>query len=123
MAEIPFQDRNGHGGNGLAATVHKVTIDGVSGGFACRSDQTVIEAMRAAGGSDLWYGCRGGGCGACRVEVKAGDYASLPMSSACVSPEQQKAGLVLACRIKPRGDLTLVPAPIHRGVRGESRAA
>lgn len=122
MTNTPAQDQNGHGG-GAVATVHRVTIDGESGGFSCRSDQTVIEAMRAAGRSDLSYGCRGGGCGVCRVEVKAGDYASLPMSTACVSPDQQKAGLVLACRIRPRGDLTLVPAPLHRAGRVESRAA
>lgn len=106
-----------------STAVYTVTIAGMQGELTCRADQTVIEAMRAAGRADLAYGCRGGGCGACRVEVKSGDFESLAMSAACVSSEQQKAGLVLACRIKPRGDLDLTPAPMRRTIDAESRAA
>ncbi len=122
MTEKSAQDRTGHDADRPAA-VYTVSVDGAPGGFACRADQTVIQAMRAAGRTDLSYGCQGGGCGACRVEVKTGQYVSLPMSAACVSPEQQKAGLVLACRIKPRGTLTLIPAPMRRTLQEESRAA
>lgn len=100
-----------------------VAIDGASGSFACRADQTVIEAMHAKGRSDLRYACRGGGCGACRVVVKAGEYKALPMSEACVTQPQRQEGVALACRIKPRGDLTLMPAPLRGAVQAKSRAA
>lgn len=123
MTDKPAHDRAGHDDADRSGVVYAVTIDGVPGDLACRADQTVIQAMRAAGRSDLSYGCQGGGCGACRVVVKAGRYVALPMSAACVSPEQQKAGLALACRIKPRGQLTLIPAPMRRTLREESRAA
>lgn len=123
MAQAPDHDRTGHADADRAVMVYTVSIDGAPKGFACRADQTVIEAMRAAGRSDLTYGCRGGGCGACRVEVKQGHYASLPMSAACVTQEQQEAGLVLACRIKPRDHLTLMPAPLRWSGPAESCAA
>lgn len=123
MTEKPVHDRIDHDDADRPTAVYTVTIAGAHGVWACRADQTVIEAMRAAGRDDLAYGCRGGGCGACRVAVKTGHYVSLPMSAAYVSPEQQKAGLVLACRIKPRGDLILMPAPMRRTIDAESRAA
>ncbi len=123
MTDKPAHDRSGHDDADRSGVLYTVTIDGGPGRFPCRADQTVIQAMRTAGRSDLSYGCQGGGCGACRVEVKAGSYLSLPMSAACVSPDQQMAGLVLACRIKPRADLTLIPAPMCGNIQTESRAA
>lgn len=123
MTDKPAHDRNGHCNADRPDASYTVKIEGASDGFACRADHTVIQAMHAAGRSDLPYACRGGGCGTCRVTVKAGLYVSLPMSAACISPDQQAAGVVLACRIKPRGNLVLTPASMRGKMGGESRAA
>lgn len=106
----------------------RIRIGGDAAGFACRADQTVLNAMITAGRAPagierLPVGCRGGGCGVCRVQVTGGRYDAERMSAACVTAEQADAGIALACRIRPRSDLTLLPAPLDRARRCEARAA
>lgn len=56
-------------------------------------------------------GCRGGGCGVCRVRVLSGEYDALRMSRKHISEDDLAAGIVLACRIVPRTDLIVECAP------------
>lgn len=124
MTDKSIRDLSGSGEAVDGGTTYTVSIGGSSRGLICRADQTVIQAMRASGRNDLSYGCQGGGCGACRVKVISGRYVSLPMSAACADPDQQRAGIVLACRIKPHSDIVLISAPLRRGTADtESRAA
>jgi ferredoxin len=55
-------------------------------------------------------GCRGGGCGTCRVRVRAGTYRTGRMSRAHVTLEEEREGYALACKLFPLEDLLLVPA-------------
>jgi hypothetical protein len=48
-------------------------------------------------------GCRGGGCGVCRVRVLDGAYTTLRMSRQAHVEADEAAGVVLACRIVPVG--------------------
>jgi len=41
------------------------------------------------------------------VQVEAGEYSKRVMSRAYVSAEEEAAGIVLACRVKPLSDLRL----------------
>ncbi|MBS7668981.1 2Fe-2S iron-sulfur cluster-binding protein [Croceicoccus gelatinilyticus] len=107
--EIPENDTK----RSTPAPAWRVEIAG-SQPFTCREDQTVLDAMRCAGLNPLAIGCRGGGCGVCRVRVQGGEYVARPMSTACVPPEEALNGLALACRIMPRGNLTMRAAPIDR---------
>ena len=51
-------------------------------------------------------GCRGGGCGVCKVHIVEGACQSLgPISRAHVSAEEEASGCVLACKIFPQSDL------------------
>jgi ferredoxin len=88
--------------------------------FACRDDQTVLEAMSGAGRAHIRIGCRGGGCGICRVRVLAGRFRTGVMSRAQVSEEQQAQGYALACRLYPLDDLTLQLAPKQSSAAAES---
>tara|TARA_R110000796_G_scaffold169508_2_gene286359 strand:+ start:19387 stop:19626 length:240 start_codon:yes stop_codon:yes gene_type:complete len=63
--------------------------------------------MEHAGGNCVPVGCRGGGCGLCKVQVLRGEYQCGPMSSKHVSESALACGEVLACRIYPRSDLTI----------------
>jgi ferredoxin len=56
-------------------------------------------------------GCRGGGCGVCRVRVLDGSYEALRMSAKHISAADAADGVVLACRIIPTTDLVLELAP------------
>lgn len=76
--------------------------------FACREDEFVLEAMKRAGRGPIYYGCFGGGCGGCKVRVVSGKYSiEKKMSHAHVNEKEQEDGIVLACCIKPRGNLTI----------------
>ena len=79
--------------------------------FACDDGQSVLQAMEQQQLHCVPVGCRGGGCGLCKVQVVSGEYDCGRMSSRHV-PEQARAqGAVLACRLFPRSDLTIERPP------------
>lgn len=91
--------------------------------FACNSEQSVLEGMVKLGRRGIPSGCRGGGCGVCRVEVVAGSFEQKAMSRAHISPEDERQGQVLACRIFPGSDLELrVLGDMKRSVFKQSAA-
>lgn len=75
--------------------------------FSCQADVDVLRAMEQLNFKGIPVGCRGGGCGVCKVRVVAGHYQTRKMSRAYVSAEEEAAGTVLACRLYPLGDLEL----------------
>ncbi len=76
--------------------------------FVCAADQNVLNAMERLGRRGIPVGCRGGGCGICRVQVLAGGrYRTLKMSRAQISAADEASGICLACKLIPEGDLTL----------------
>ena len=78
--------------------------------FDCGEDERVLIAMERCGGGGIEVGCRGGGCGICRIRVVSGDYKTGKMSRSRISNQDEAAGLVLACRLYPRSDLILEAA-------------
>lgn len=54
-------------------------------------------------------GCKGGGCGKCKVKVTEGTYSSKKMSRAHITPRDEEQSIVLACRIFPRSDIAIIP--------------
>lgn len=79
--------------------------------FPCAEDEKILLAMEHAGVKGIHVGCRGGGCGACRVEVLDGDYETLRMGKNHVSDDEAQQGFALACRVFPKSDLNLKFAP------------
>ena len=79
--------------------------------FICQPDEFVLAAMERQGMHCIAVGCRGGGCGVCRVRVISGDYQCGRMSKAHVSPSLLNKGYALACRLKPTSDLIIECAP------------
>lgn len=86
---------------------HTVTIEETGACFRCSPQETLLAGMERLGRKGIPVGCRGGGCGVCKVEVVAGSYQKRPMSRDCVSDVDEEEGRVLACRIKPTSDLRL----------------
>ncbi|MBN9560820.1 MAG: 2Fe-2S iron-sulfur cluster binding domain-containing protein [Alphaproteobacteria bacterium] len=91
----------------------RVTFGDGAGGFGCRPDERVLLAMERQARTDIPVGCRGGGCGICRVQVVRGPYRTGPMSRRHITAEDAMEGYALACRLYVQGDLVLVrrPAP------------
>jgi len=79
--------------------------------FHCEPGQSVLKAMEQQGLKCAPVGCRGGGCGFCKVIVLSGDYECGKMSKVHVTPESRACGEVLACRIYPLSNLTIECRP------------
>jgi len=75
--------------------------------FACNDTRSVLEGMESLGRRGIPVGCRNGGCGVCKVHITAGTYVARVMSREYVSVEDERAGHVLACRVRPSSDLQL----------------
>jgi ferredoxin len=86
---------------------HRITMEDSGEEFACDESQTVLLGMEALGRRGIPVGCRNGGCGVCKVEVTHGRYVARIMSRAHISTEDEAAGRVLSCRIRPVEDLRL----------------
>lgn len=92
----------------MGPAVFQVKISDTDECFPCRADQSVLDGMsQQIGRKGIPVGCRGGGCGVCKVEVLAGSYVRKVMTRAHVSVEEEAQGKVLACRIFPGSDLEL----------------
>jgi ferredoxin len=85
----------------------RIEVENTGDTFVCAENTTVLYAMAAAGGRGIPLGCRGGGCGVCKVQVLSGRYHACKMSRACVSADEEARGTVLACRIRPLTDLSV----------------
>lgn len=75
--------------------------------FRCDDSQNLLRSMEVLGRKGIPVGCRGGGCGVCKVHVTGGTYHTRKMSRACLSEEEERAGTVLACKLFPDSDLSL----------------
>lgn len=85
------------------------------------SGQTILEAALAA---DLPYpyGCRGGNCGTCKTRLLEGQVDSDQYAPEALSEAEAAAGLILACRARPRSDVVVeclggwleAPPPVRR---------
>jgi len=66
--------------------------------------------MERLGRRGIPVGCRGGGCGICRVQVIGdGKYHTSKMSRAQVSAADEADGICLACKLIPESDLQVRP--------------
>ena len=79
-----------------------------------REDRSLLHSLAVYGLSPIPVGCRGGGCGVCRVQVLEGEYESLPTSAAHITAEDRLARVTLACRLLPRGELRVRCLPRRR---------
>lgn len=63
--------------------------------------KSLLAALERRCNRDVAAGCRGGGCGVCRVRVWSGQFRSKAMSKAHINEEDLRQGVVLACRVFP----------------------
>lgn len=84
-----------------------VTIEDTGETFRCSEKQSLLAGMEALGKKGIPVGCRGGGCGVCKIEVLAGDYRKRVMSREHISAEDEVEGRLLACRVMPASDVKL----------------
>ncbi len=96
---------------------HTITVVDTGESFACADEQHLLQGMQTfrvgmAMLKVINVGCRGGGCGVCRIRVHDGEYEAKKMSRKHIPEEDQAQGLVLACRIYPKSDLSIEVLPL-----------
>jgi ferredoxin len=86
---------------------YTVTIEETGESYRCSDQETLLNGMEKLGRRGIPVGCRGGGCGVCKVEVVSGSYTKRRMSREYVSEEDEANDRVLACRVRPSSDIVL----------------
>jgi ferredoxin len=95
-------------GDGLEEEFVTITIAETGETFRCRTQESLLESMRRLGKRGVPIGCRSGGCSVCKIEILSGAYArTRPMSREYISDEDLAADRVLACCVRPLGDIAL----------------
>ena len=86
---------------------YDIRIEDSGESYVCDAEQDLLRGMERLGRKGIPVGCRGGGCGVCKIEIVEGEYEARKMSRAHVSAEEQVANIGLACRIRPRANMRL----------------
>lgn len=89
----------------MGAFTISIVNDGSS--YRCPESRTLLEGMEALGKKGIPVGCRGGGCGVCKVRVLQGTHTKRVMSREHISAQEEADGYVLACRARPTSDTQL----------------
>ena len=66
---------------------HMVRIEEAGVSYACAPRESLLEGMHRLGLRGIPVGCRGGGCGVCKIEVLAGEFHTRAMSRDHVSDD------------------------------------
>ena len=80
--------------------------DGVTRFITCGEDQTVADASYRAR-INIPMDCRDGVCGTCKALCESGEFDGGSYLEDALSPDEESAGYVLTCQLKPRSELVL----------------
>lgn len=87
----------------------------------CEAGETVLSALLRSGASVV-FGCRGGGCGICKMRLCSGAVDHGRCSAAVLTEEDRQGGAFLSCQARPVGDITVELTPANRYRRSPLRA-
>lgn len=88
-------------------TYHVIQIEDTGETYKCDERISLLEGMENLGKKGIPVGCRGGGCGVCKVEIVEGTYKKRVMSRDHISEEEEAQDIVLACRCRPTSPVKL----------------
>src|SRR5690606_29308756 len=76
----------------VIAVSHTVTLQPFGVEFECGEEETILAAALRSGIS-LRYGCKHGGCGSCKVQLREGEVDYEGEHATAISESEQDAGL------------------------------
>ena len=90
---------------------NQIIFEPVGKRISINSDETILDAARAAG-IDLESVCGGEGtCGLCRIRLIKGELTGFTSSELeCINESDRRAGVRLACQVHPISD-TIIDIP------------
>ena|SRR5215831_12538571 len=93
--------------------MYTITLSPVGDVFLCAPEETLLAAILRSGAS-VFFGCRGGGCGTCKMRVISGRVEHGRCSEAALPRDEREAGWVLSCQARARSHLTVAVTPANR---------
>src|SRR5262249_30494551 len=96
---------------------YRIALHPVDHTIVCGLDDTILTAILRSRAS-VMFGCRGGGCGTCKMRLISGRVDHGRCSVAVLSEEEKEHGWFLSCQARPLSELTieLTPADKYRAV-------
>ncbi len=91
----------------MSQVKYNVFIEDTDEVIHCTATQNILQAMEQLGRKGIPVGCRGGGCGVCKIQITSGEYITEKMSDEQVSDVEREAGYSLACRTFPKSEIQL----------------
>ena len=98
-------DRGASGGP-PTARLYTVSLRPDGDEIACGGEETVLSAILRSG-AKVVFGCRGGGCGACKMRLTSGQVEHGRCSTAVLSDAEKAEGSFLSCQARPLTDLII----------------
>lgn len=71
-----------------------------------KEGQTILDTA-SRNGVKIKVGCKGGGCGICKIKVLEGDVDRGTSSRSVLSLEEIEQGYALSCQARPKSDVTI----------------
>ena len=93
--------------------MHTITLSPAGDTAPCRPEDTVLDAILRSGAS-VTFGCRGGGCGVCKMRVTFGRVEHGRCSVAVLPEEERESGWFLSCQARALSDLTIELTPANK---------
>jgi CDP-4-dehydro-6-deoxyglucose reductase len=81
--------------------------------LVCEPGETVLGAILRSQ-ARVMFGCRGGGCGTCKMRLVSGRVDHGRASVAVLPAEERESGWFLSCQARALGDLTVELAAANR---------
>jgi ferredoxin len=101
------------------AALYTITFHPLGDVVTCRADETVLSAILRSG-AKVVFGCRGGGCGTCKMWLTSGEVDHGRCSAAVLSDGEKREGSFLSCQARPISDLTVALTATNRYRRLEA---
>mgnify|MGYP000190823597 CR=1 len=89
-------------------TAFNIVVENAGENFDCSPETSLLSGMEHQSKKAIAVGCRGGGCGFCKIRIISGEYEAKKMSVKFVSKEERDCGYALSCRVFPRSDMRVV---------------
>lgn len=82
-------------------------IDQNSPIITCDENESLLDAANRQG-VKIPYGCKGGGCGMCKIKIEEGEYFRKKMSMAALPESERELNYTLACKTYARSNISML---------------
>ncbi len=87
-------------------TNYSITVQPEKQHFNCNESEAILSAALREG-IQLPYGCRGGSCGACKVQLLEGDITYGDSEPEALTDKETAGGWILPCQAQPQSDVVI----------------